>query len=295
VGGYYAGEPVVIGEGVALEFRPAGIASRGLALLIDIAIQAGILIALIFIAAAASLHMNVGASAAIGLTLYVLLILGYPVGFETFANGRTPGKMALGLRVVRDDGGPIRFRHAFARGLVGVIVDRPGFSVALLSLIPMLVSSRSKRLGDMVAGTMVLQERVPQRATAPPMMPPPLAAWAAQVDLSGVNDDLALRMRQFLVRADQLSPWARDDMANRLVHEVTQRTAAPPPPGTPGWAYLSAVLAERRRRELARDWPVATNPPTAPGQPAPAPPSPAPAVEADPPPAPESGPFAPPG
>ena len=291
--GYYAGEPVVIGEGVALEFRPAGIASRGLALLIDLAIQAGILITLIFIAAAASLHMNVGAAAAIELTLYLLLILGYPVGFETLANGRTPGKMALGLRVVRDDGGPIRFRHAFARGLVGVIVDRPGFSVALLSLIPMLVSSRSKRLGDMVAGTMVLQERVPQRMTAPPMMPPPLAAWAAQVDLSGINDDLALRMRQFLVRADQLSAWARDDMANRLVHEVTQRTAAPPPPGTPGWAYLSAVLAERRRRELARAWPAHPPQPPAPAPPMPAPP--APMAEADPPPAPKSGPFAPPG
>lgn len=297
MGGYYAGEPVVIGEGVALEFRPAGIGSRGLALLIDIAIQTGILITLIFIAAAASLHMNEGAAAAIGLTLYVLLILGYPVGFETLANGRTPGKMALGLRVVRDDGGPIRFRHAFARGLVGVIVDRPGFSVALLSLIPMLASSRSKRLGDMVAGTMVLQERVPQRATAPPMMPPPLAAWAAQVDLSGINDDLALRMRQFLVRADQLSPWARDDMANRLVNEVTQRTAASPPPGTPGWAYLSAVLAERRRRELARTWSAANHPqPPAPGPPArPAQPAPAREVETNPPPAPESGPFAPPG
>lgn len=273
MGGYYAGEPVVIGEGVALEFRPAGIGSRGLALLVDVAIQAGMLIALIFIAAAASLHMNSGAAAAVALTLYVLLILGYPVGFETLANGRTPGKMALGLRVVRDDGGPIRFRHAFTRGLVGVIVDRPGFSFALLALIPMLVSARSKRLGDLVAGTMVLQERVPHRMSAPPPMPSPLAPWAAQLDVSGIGDDLALRIRQFLGRADQLAPWAREDLSRQLVAEVMQRTATPPPPGTPGWAYLSAVLAERRRREMARAWPPPAAQPAAPSMPPPPEPS----------------------
>ena len=289
MGGYYAGEPVVIGEGVALDFRPAGIASRGLALLIDFAIQAGILIALIFIAAAASVHMNTGAATAIGLTLYVLLILGYPVGFETLANGRTPGKMALGLRVVRDDGGPVRFRHAFTRGLVGVIVDRPGFSLAILSLVPMLVSARSKRLGDLVAGTMVLQERVPQRMSGPPLMPPQLAAWAAQLDLSGVSDDLALRIRQFLVRAEQLSPWAREDLSNQLVGEVMQRTATAPPPATPGWAYLSAVLAERRRRELIRFTSTVVPPHEAEPAPAAQPPTPQPEKPSDP------GPFAPPG
>jgi uncharacterized RDD family membrane protein YckC len=287
---YSADRPVVIGEGVALELRPAGIGSRGLALLIDVVIQTGVTIILFFIAAAAALHMNGAAATAIILSMYVSLLVGYPVGFETLAHGRTPGKMALGLRVVRDDGGPIRFRHAFSRGLVGVIVDRPGFSLALLAFIPMLVSSRSKRLGDFVAGTMVLQERVPTRSSSPPGMPPELAAWAMQLDLAGVTDELALQVRQFLVRAPQLSPWARDDLCARFVADVARRTGAAPVPGTPGWAYLSAVLAERRRRELDRARPAEGDRPSTATLPVHAP-------RAQPPAAPPTtdGPFAPPG
>jgi uncharacterized RDD family membrane protein YckC len=288
-GGY--DEPVITGEAVALELRPAGIASRGVALLIDFAVQGAATLVLVLIATAAAVHMNEAAALTVILVLYVLVVLGYPVGFETFAHGRTLGKMALGLRVVRDDGGPIRFRHALVRGLVGVVLERPGVFFCLPALVCMLSSRRSKRLGDLAAGTIVLQERVPAHVEAPPPMPPQLAAWAAALDLSRVDDDLALQVRQFLGRARQLAPWARDDIGARLVAELTARTGAAPPPGAPGWAYLSAVLAERRRRELARITPTpapattqqATALPSAP------PPPPAPG------PTPGEGPFAPPG
>jgi uncharacterized RDD family membrane protein YckC len=284
------GPPVVIGEGVALDLRTAGIGSRAVALLVDLVIQIGVLVGLLFIAAAAALHMNGAAATAIVLVLYIVLFVGYPVGFETLARGRTPGKMVLGLRVVREDGGPITFRHAFTRGIVGVVLDRPGLSIAVLSLVPMLISRRSKRLGDFAAGTIVLQERVPARVGVPPPMPLHLVAWAAGLDLSGVDDALAMAVRQFLTRAPQLSPWAREDLANRLVAAVAERVGTQPPAGTPGWAYLSAVTAERRRRELERhvSQPAAPSviPPTPSVMPPAVPPSPAPAAE---------GPFAPPG
>jgi uncharacterized RDD family membrane protein YckC len=280
--------PLVTGEAVAVELRPAGIGSRGVALLIDSAIQLAASFLLALLAAAFAVHANTAAALAVILVLYVLLVLGYPVGFETLANGRTPGKMVLGLRVVRDDGGPIRFRHAFVRGLVGVVLDRPGLSFGLLSLIPMLFGARSKRLGDLAAGTIVVQERVPAKVAAPPPMPPALAAWAAGLDLSRVDDELAMRLRQFIARAGQLAPAVREELGSRLLAETASRTAAPPPAGVPGWAYLSAVLAERRRRELQRWQPVAP--------PVPSPPPPTVRRTPQPPatPPPPDGPFAPP-
>jgi hypothetical protein len=164
--------------------------------------------------------------------------------------------MALGLRVVRDDGGPIRFRQALVRGLVGLALERPGlFLGALGPALGMMVamfSARGKRIGDMAAGTVVLQERVPPRPLWTPVMPPPLAAWAPRLDLAGFDDALALSAREFLGRAGELIPAAREALAAELVDEVRSRTTPDPPPGTPGWAYLTAVLAERRRREEDR-------------------------------------------
>jgi uncharacterized RDD family membrane protein YckC len=289
------GDPIVTGEAVAVELRPAGIGSRAIALVIDQAAQLVLLLLLVWAAAAtAGETADTAAAAALILTLFVGVILGYPVGFEALWRGRTPGKAVMGLRVVRDDGGPIRFRHAFVRGLVGVVVDRPGLSAGLLALVPMLATARSKRLGDLAAGTVVVQERVPARIPPPPPMPPQLAGWAAGLDLSQLTDDLAMELRHFLGRAGQLAPWARDEMGRRLHDELVTRTG-PPPAGAPAWAYFSAVLAERRRREIERLTPAAL--PGPPGPPAPPAPGPVQLSPAAPPPAQpptEPGPFAPP-
>jgi len=292
------GEPIVTGEAVALELRPAGVGSRGIAFLIDYAIQIVVLIVLVLIATNVLVGVDDAAGATFVIVSIVVVYLGYPVGFEALWRGRTLGKAAMGLRVVRDDGGPIRFRHAFVRGLVGVVVDRPGITYALAALIPMLTTRRSKRLGDLAAGTVVVQERVPSRLATPPVMPPPLAAWAASIDLSMVSDDLAMALRQFLARSGQLAPWAREQMGGQLLAELASRTS-PPPAGTPPWAYFSAVLAERTRRETQRAA-QHSQPTPEPAPPAPLPPAPeadAPeAADPVPPPAqpPPSGPFAPP-
>jgi hypothetical protein len=132
----------------------------------------------------------------------------------------------------------------------------------------MLVSSRGKRIGDALAGTLVLQARVPHLAGFVSPMPPPLAGWATTLDLARLSDALALQCRQFLGRVDQLTPDARERLGASLVAAVQASVTPPPPPGTPGWAYISAVLAERRRREEMR-W----QPPPPPGY-APVPPIP---------------------
>jgi uncharacterized RDD family membrane protein YckC len=252
-------EQVVTGEAVAVELRLAGAGSRGIAALIDIVLATFVQIVLLILIITVGPGGNLDAVITVLIVTEVVVVLGYPVATETWWRGRTLGKAIMGLRVVRDDGGPIRFRHAFVRGLVGVVLDKPGLSYGLLALIPMLTGTRKKRLGDLAAGTIVLQDRVPGRVDGAVMMPPPLAGWAASLDLSAVDDGLALRMRQFLGRANQLTPGARATLEHQLAAETVERVGAPPA-NTPAWAIISAVLAERRRRAFAAQ-PAAASPP----------------------------------
>jgi uncharacterized RDD family membrane protein YckC len=244
-------EDLVIGEAVVLELRTARLASRALAVALDVAAQLVLLLAgLIPLAVLGGLDDAL--LTAVVLTFSVLVLVGYPVTFETLSRGRTLGKMALGLRVVRDDGGPIRFRHALTRGLTGVVVDfGPLWTWSAVAVMVSLFSPRSKRVGDFLAGTTVIRDRVPRSGAPALAMPPALAQWASLLDLSGLSDELALAVRQYLARFGELSPAARDALGGGLAGEVARWIAAPVPPGVPAWAYLTAVLVERRQRDQA--------------------------------------------
>jgi hypothetical protein len=200
--------------------------------------------------------------------------------------------MALGLRVVSDDGSPERFRQALFRALAGVI--EIWIFVGGPAVICSLLSPKGKRIGDVFAGTVVISERGPRMAP-PPLMPPQLAWWASSLQLSGLGADQAELARQFLSRASQLDTLVRDQMAYRITGEVVAQISPPPPPGTPPQLVLAAVLAERHRRELAR---LRPSPPVGPPhQPPQWPAQPAyqqPMSQATPPSA-ESGGFTPPG
>jgi uncharacterized RDD family membrane protein YckC len=190
-------------------------------------------------------------AAAISLTGVVTCLVGIPVAMETFTRGRSLGKLSMGLRVVRDDGGPIRMRQALIRALVGF------FEIWLMSgsvaIIASLSSRRGKRLGDHLAGTYVVRERTAAAAVAPPvMMPPRLAGWAAGTDLGRVPDRLAVAARQFLGRALTLHPASRQSLGESLARELAEYVAPMPPPGTHPEEFLAAVLAERRERDLRR-------------------------------------------
>jgi uncharacterized RDD family membrane protein YckC len=277
---------LVTGEAVVLELRLAKLASRALALAIDITGQLALLLIGTLILAGVTDGVDDALASAIGLVFVLLVLIGYPVVFETFSRGRTLGKLALGLRVVREDGGPIRFRHAFVRGLLAVV--EIWLTFGSIALIVSLASHRGKRLGDFLAGTVVIRERIPAQSAPLPAMPPPLAGWASRLDLSRVPDDLALEARQFLVRVAGLSPAVRTTMGASLADALARCTSPPPPPGVPAEAFLAAVLAERRRRETAR-----LGPPSSYGA-APAAPPYGAVPAAVPPPGPSSVPAAPP-
>jgi uncharacterized RDD family membrane protein YckC len=251
-------DSLIGGEAVPIDLRVARIGSRSIGFVLDLLIElvaSGVLLGIV-----AGIGLESAATAAVDLVIVVLVFFGYPTVLETVWGGRTLGKAAMGLRATRDDGGPVRFRHALVRSLTRYLVDGLPVLLGLIGVISMLVSSRGKRVGDVLAGTLVLQSRVPQQAGYVSAMPPPLAGWATTLDLSRLPDALALQCRQFLGRAHELSPDARERLGASLVAAVQATVTPPPPYGTPGWAYISAVLAERRRREEMRLQAFATRP-----------------------------------
>ncbi|RCG27995.1 RDD family protein [Sphaerisporangium album] len=223
--------------------------SRALALAIDMAVQLASLFGVSLLLGMVTFVTEEAVAVAMAILLSALVVVGYPVIFETLGRGRSLGKLALGLRVVSDDGGPERFRQALFRGLAGLVEFWLCFGAP--ALISSLVSERGKRLGDIFSGTIVISERGPRQAP-PPQMPPALAAWATTLELSRLPEGLAATARQYLSRLPQLSPQVRHEMGARIASQFAAYVSPPPPPGAPAYAYLAAVLAERRRRTEVR-------------------------------------------
>ncbi|GGT44144.1 RDD family protein [Streptomyces chromofuscus] len=242
---------LVTGEAVALELRPARLPSRALAVLLDlvVAFAAYMIVTVVLVISTASL--DEAARIAVSIATFLLVLVGAPIAVETLSHGRSLGKMAFGLRVVRDDGGPIRFRHALVRGAIGVIEIL--LTLGVIACVASLVSERGRRLGDVFAGTLVVRERIPTahgRFSPPP--PPWLAGRFSALDLSAVPDGLWLAIRQYLTRMRQLDPQVGAAMAERLASELAERTGAPVPQGIPPAVYLAAVVQERQAREIRR-------------------------------------------
>src|SRR5690606_16035432 len=124
------------------------------------------------------------------------------------------------------------------------------------ALVAALLTTRNRRLGDLAAGTFVINERQTMRMPVPTQMPNELAGWARTADIAALPDSLALATRQFLHRAATLTPQSRHDLGLDLARQVSGYVAPQPPPGHHPETFLAAVLADRRRRDgerLARE------------------------------------------
>ncbi|MEV3903111.1 RDD family protein [Mycobacterium sp. NPDC050551] len=242
-------EPVVTGDAVVLDVQIAQLPVRVLAAAIDvIVVLTGYLVGVLLWALTLT-DRDPAFVAAVLIIFTVVTIVGYPVVFETATRGKSLGKMALGLRVVSEDGSPERFRQALFRGLSGFIElwTFTGGPAVICSLL----SAKGKRIGDIFAGTVVISERAP-KMSPPPAMPPSMAWWAGTLQLSGLRAETIELARQFLNRAPQLDPRIREVMGHRIAADVVAQISPPPPPGAPPQYVLAAVLAERHRRELVR-------------------------------------------
>ncbi|HEY0216625.1 MAG TPA: RDD family protein [Cellulomonas sp.] len=242
-------EGIVTGEGVLLDARPVSFAVRLAAALIDLVALFVVGIAALFALGAADVTLTEHTGRILSVVLIATVTLILPTTVDTLTRGRSLGKLAVGIRVVRDDGGPIRFRQAFVRALVGVI--ELWLSAGSIALITSIVQSQGKRLGDLLAGTYAVRVRGKAAPRQVVPMPPYLAAWANAADVRRLPDGLALSVRQFLVRAATLHPGSRAALGQRLADEAARYVAPGPPPGTHPEAFLAAVLATRRDREFA--------------------------------------------
>lgn len=243
-------DDLVTGEAVALALPAAGIAMHALSGFLDVAVALLVLIVGLFVVPLLTGNADAALVSVAMTVLLVLVFVVLPTSIETLTRGRSVGKLATGLRTVRDDAGPISFRHALTRALVGFV--EIWLLLGVPSLISGLVSRRGKRLGDHAAGTYVVRERVHLSLPPPPMMPAALASWAAGADIAPLPDGLAMAVRAFLMRAPQLSAPSRAALGVQLSEEVVTYVAPRPPAGAHPELVLAAVVADRRQRDTAR-------------------------------------------
>lgn len=248
---------VVTGEAVRLELPPATVISRGISCLIDWAMNLlvllGVMLLLGQLAGTVQIAGDEAMQAAVVLATFVTCFVIVPVTIETLSRGRSLGRLIMGVRVVRDDGGTIRFRHALIRGLLGPLEVL--MTMGAVAFLCGMLSPRGKRLGDMVAGTYGILTRQPP---VPPMMlpvPQHMTSWTHMVDVGRVPDRLAMRISRLLRTAERAGRAGNHTVlmstADDLAAELRPYVSPPPPPST-SFDFLVAVMAERRNREYRR-------------------------------------------
>ncbi|WP_448809384.1 RDD family protein [Agromyces bauzanensis] len=237
-------EGVVTGEAVTLDVRPASALIRAGGAAIDVLLTVVLMVGLLL--ALSGLSVDEAAARAIVIAGIVCCVVVLPTAVETASRGRSLGKLALGLRVVRDDGGAIGFRHAFIRALTGVIEIYLTFGG--LAVLVGFLNPSSKRLGDLLAGTHAQVERVPKLPQTAFGVPPELVGWAAVADVGRLPDPVARRVASFFANVEHLTPESRARVAAALAAEVTPHVS--PVPAAAPERFLAAVVALRRDRDL---------------------------------------------
>jgi uncharacterized RDD family membrane protein YckC len=234
-------------DNVGIAYDAAGLGSRSLAFALDTVIQGVLVVAALLLAATLAGSGVPGALAiALVVALPILVSVGYYAVAEAATAGRTPGKRALGLRVIRLDGGAPGLHEALVRNIVRIVDVIAGIGVVV-----MFVDRRSRRLGDLAAGTMVVRERRAAAASLPVMPPPMLRTPDAGppiegVDRLGTSEWTALRT--FLSRQG-LTPDQRARLASVIAARLRERLALDP--AAPEQQWPAELLLERLYLQLA--------------------------------------------
>lgn len=241
-------DEVLTGEAVALDVQPLGFFMRALGVLIDMLL--GVAVLLLF-ALVSSWLIGLGivddaVFPILTIVVIVLVTVVIPTVVETTTRGRSLGRLAVGGRIVRTDGGAAGFRHAFIRALVGVF--ELWFTLGSVAALVGAFTPRSQRLGDLIAGTYSERTRTPKLPDPALGIPPVLAEWAAVADVARLPERLSRRLAQFARSAANMEPSARARLAASLAREAAEHVS--PVPAAPPETFLIAVVAVRREREL---------------------------------------------
>jgi uncharacterized RDD family membrane protein YckC len=246
-------------EQIDLQYDLAGLGSRFMALAIDSLIQFGVMLALAAVfglgaALLASMLRDVIGRystlfAVVGIALVLLLIFavtwGYFIFFELVWNGQTPGKRAVGIRVLTTRGEPVTLVHALVRNLLRLVDALPTGN--MIGIIMILATPRSQRLGDLAAGTIVVRER---HAELPRPLPPldPSLALPPSLAAAFTGADILLA-RDYLRRMPSLLPARRAALSAQIAATLRARLAVagqPLPPSIRDDHQLLAAVAALR-------------------------------------------------
>jgi len=234
-------------EQIPLEFPLAGIGSRFLAIALDTLIQVLGFLMIVFVAeillptAARFTPRALTWAAAIFFLCVFILYSGYYALFEVFWNGQTPGKRLVRLRVISDSGRPITVYEAVVRNLLRIIDQLPGLYV--VGIISVFLTARNKRLGDIVAGTVVVHEKAMQDS-----QPDFFAAAASTALSSGLQitaEELEL-IERFLQRRYDLSPEVRRQSAEQIAGRLRARLGAAQDGAASPEDYLESLARQKR-------------------------------------------------
>jgi uncharacterized RDD family membrane protein YckC len=243
-----AEDEILTGEAVALDRQPLGLGLRLLGGLIDAVIGWIVYLALAVFGAGSLVDAGVldeGTYQIFAIVALVVCFAVVPIAVETLTGGRSLGRLAAGGRIVRSDGGAIGFRHAFIRGLLGVLEIYMSFGG--VALIVGMFTPRAQRLGDLVAGTYSERARRTRLPDPPPGVPAPLIGWAAVADVARLPDRLDAQVARVASGSAGLAPAARGRIATELAGDVAPYVT--PLPSVPPEMLLLGVAAVRRERE----------------------------------------------
>ena len=214
-------------EGVELSLTLAGVGSRFIAAIVDATIESvliGALALLVFLTDGFGAGTN--AAAAIFAVALFAVFWGYDVAFEVLASGRTPGKRWNGLRVVLSGGQPIGFLASAARNLLRLVDWLPSFY--LVGIVSIFVSEKNQRLGDIVAGSLVVRERRGTAVSPAAGRSPAPAAAPLAWDVSAITTEEVATVRSFLDRRHRIDRAARYELAATIAGRLRPKVAGVP-------------------------------------------------------------------
>ncbi len=243
---YDADGELMTGQAVALDVRATGYILCAAGAAIDWCVSAGVFLGLVLlILFVGGTAIDSALTTALVTASLVLSIVVLPVTIELSMRGRSFGRWAVGARIVRQDGGAEHFRHAFVRALMGVVELYLTFG-GLAALVGLL-NPKSRRLGDLLAGTFSQYERVPKVVEPVFGVPVELTDWARTADVARLPDRLSRRISAFLKESAGFTPVARAELASELAAEAAHFVSPLPTAGAEH--FLAAVSAIRRERD----------------------------------------------
>ena len=247
---YATASGLVTPEAVVLDLPTASPGARVLARLLDLVLTLlgfYLLSAVVGIAGAGLGGLGATAVFVLAAFGFFAVLIVYPVLMESLWGGRTLGKAALGLRVVRSDGAPIGFSHAAVRGALGLI--EVWATLGSLGFVAMLFSKRDQRLGDRAAGTLVLRDR-PAGALRPAklLVPPGCEQLVLTMDVGAMSADDYELVRSFLLRWRDFAGQQRAIVAATVAGPLWQRFRHPVPSGLGPDYYLACLGAAYQYR-----------------------------------------------